>query len=119
MRSHKFINSLLYLIIPLVAKESRANENDGGIKFFFFYIYKFNIKIYNLRITYDYERSTIQYHKTMPRGAKDYDYPRAIHMKNINLKLQLNIQLRETITNNGTMSLCPIYRQALISGHSL
>ena len=23
-------------------------------------------------------------------------------MKNINLKLQLNIQLRETITNNGT-----------------
>ena len=68
----------------------------------FFYIYKFNIKIYNLRITYDYERSTIQYHKTIPRGAKDHDYPRAIHMKNINLKLQLNIQLRETITNNGT-----------------
>ena len=47
---------------------------------------KFNIKIYNLRITYDYERSTIQYHKTIPRGAKDHDYPRAIHMKNINLK---------------------------------
>ena len=68
----------------------------------FFFIYKFNIKIYNLRITYDYERSTIQYHKTIPRGAKDHDYPRAIHMKNINLKLQLNIQLRETITNNGT-----------------
>ena len=35
MRSHKFINSLLYLIIPLVAKESRANENNGGIKCFF------------------------------------------------------------------------------------
>ena len=63
---------------------------------------KFNIKICNLRSTYDYERSTIQYHKTIPRGAKDHDYPRAIHMKNINLKLQLNIQLRETITNNGT-----------------
>ena len=35
MRSHKFINSLLYLIIPLVAEESRANENNGGIKCFF------------------------------------------------------------------------------------
>ena len=34
MRSHKFINSLLYLIIPLVAKESRASENNGGIKCF-------------------------------------------------------------------------------------
>ena len=63
-----------------------------------FFIYKFNIQIYNLRITDDYERSTIQYHKTIPRGAKDHDYPRAIHMKNINLKLQLNKQLRETIT---------------------
>ena len=36
MRSHKFINSLLYLIIHLVAKESMANENDGGIRCFFF-----------------------------------------------------------------------------------
>ena len=35
MRSHKFINSLLYLIILLVAKESRANENNGGIRCFF------------------------------------------------------------------------------------
>ena len=35
MRSHKFINSLLYLIILLVAKESRANENSGGIRCFF------------------------------------------------------------------------------------
>ena len=35
MRSHKFINSLLYLIIPLVATESRANENNGGIRCFF------------------------------------------------------------------------------------
>ena len=35
MRFHKFINSLMYLIIPLVAKESRANENNGGIKCFF------------------------------------------------------------------------------------
>ena len=35
MRSHKFINSLLYLIIQLVAKESRANENNGGIRCFF------------------------------------------------------------------------------------
>ena len=35
MRSHKFINSLLYLIIQLVAKESRANENNGGIRYFF------------------------------------------------------------------------------------
>ena len=35
MRSHKFINSLLYLIIQLLAKESRANENNGGIRYFF------------------------------------------------------------------------------------
>ena len=35
MRSHKFINSLLYLITLLVAKESRANENNGGIRCFF------------------------------------------------------------------------------------
>ena len=35
MRSHKFINSLLYLIILLVAKENRANENNGGIRCFF------------------------------------------------------------------------------------
>ena len=35
MRSHEFINSLLYLIIQLVAKESRANENNGGIRCFF------------------------------------------------------------------------------------
>ena len=35
MRSHKFINSLLYLIIQLLAKESRANENNGGIRCFF------------------------------------------------------------------------------------
>ena len=35
MRSHKFINSLLYLIILLAAKESRANENNGGIRCFF------------------------------------------------------------------------------------
>ena len=35
MRSHKFIDSLLYLIIQLVAKESRANENNGGIRCFF------------------------------------------------------------------------------------
>ena len=35
MRSHKFINSLLYLIIQLVAEESKANENNGGIRCFF------------------------------------------------------------------------------------
>ena len=32
MRSHKFINSLLYLVIQLVAKESNANENNAGIR---------------------------------------------------------------------------------------
>ena len=31
MRSHKFINSLLYLVIQLVAKESNAKENSAGI----------------------------------------------------------------------------------------
>ena len=35
MRSHRFINSLLYLMIQLVAKESRANENNGGIRCLF------------------------------------------------------------------------------------
>ena len=35
MRSHKFINSLLYLIIQLVATESRANEKNGRIQCFF------------------------------------------------------------------------------------
>ena len=35
MRSYKFMNSLSYLIIQLVAKESRANENNGGIRCFF------------------------------------------------------------------------------------
>ena len=35
MRSHKFINSLLHLTIQLVAKESKANENNRGIRCFF------------------------------------------------------------------------------------
>ena len=32
---------------------------------------------------HDDERSTIQYYKKIPRGAKDHDYPRTIHMKNV------------------------------------
>ena len=90
-----------YLNIDKMKKMKRAFNSDVETQNCFF-LYKFNIKIHNLRITYDYERSTIQYHETIPRGAKDHDSPRAIHMKNINLKLQLNMQLRETITNNGT-----------------
>ena len=35
MRSHMFINSLLYLAIQLVTKESKAKENNGGIRRFF------------------------------------------------------------------------------------
>ena len=35
MRSHRFINSLLYLVIQLVAKESNAKENNAGIRRFF------------------------------------------------------------------------------------
>ena len=35
MRSHRFINSLLYLVIQLVAKESNAKENNAGIRCFF------------------------------------------------------------------------------------
>ena len=35
MRSHRFINNLLYLIIQLVAKESNAKENNRGIRCFF------------------------------------------------------------------------------------
>ena len=69
-----------------------------GAKDFFFIQYK------NLQFT-NYLRLRTIYH-TIPqndtKGTKDHDYPRAIHMKNINLKLQLNIQLRETISNNGT-----------------
>ena len=35
MRSHRFINSLLYLVIQLVAKESKANENNARDRRFF------------------------------------------------------------------------------------
>ena len=35
MRSHRFINSPLYLIIQFVVKESRAEENNGRIRCFF------------------------------------------------------------------------------------
>ena len=35
MRSHRFINSLLYLVIQVVAKESKAKENNAGIRRFF------------------------------------------------------------------------------------
>ena len=35
MRSHRFINSLLYLVIQLVAKESKAKENNAGIRCLF------------------------------------------------------------------------------------
>ena len=35
MRSHRFVNSPLHLIIQLVAKESRAEENNRGIRCFF------------------------------------------------------------------------------------
>ena len=31
MRSHRFINSKLYLVIEFVAKESKAKENNGGL----------------------------------------------------------------------------------------
>ena len=32
MRSHRFINSLLCLVIQLVAKESKVKENNAGIR---------------------------------------------------------------------------------------
>ena len=35
MRSHRFINSLLYFVIQLVVKESNARENNAGIRRFF------------------------------------------------------------------------------------
>ena len=35
MRSHRSINTLLYLVIQLVAKESKATENDTGVRRFF------------------------------------------------------------------------------------
>ena len=35
MRSHRFINSLLCLVIQLVGKESNAKENNAGIRRFF------------------------------------------------------------------------------------
>ena len=34
MRSHRFVNSLLYLKIQLVAKESKAKGNNTGIRRF-------------------------------------------------------------------------------------
>ena len=35
MRSHALINSLLYLVIQLVAKESKVKENNAEIRRFF------------------------------------------------------------------------------------
>ena len=35
MLSHRFITSLLYLAIQLVAKESRVKENNAGVRRFF------------------------------------------------------------------------------------
>ena len=35
MRSHRFINSLFYLVIQLVAKESNAKENNVGTRCLF------------------------------------------------------------------------------------
>ena len=35
MGSHRFINSLLYLVIELVAMGSKANENNAGNRRFF------------------------------------------------------------------------------------
>ena len=35
MRSHRLINSLLYLVIQLVAKKSKAKENNAGIRHLF------------------------------------------------------------------------------------
>ena len=35
MRSHKFMNSLLHLVTQLMAKKSKAKENNGGIRCFF------------------------------------------------------------------------------------
>ena len=32
MRLHRFINSLLYLVIKLMAKESKAKETNAGIR---------------------------------------------------------------------------------------
>ena len=35
MRLHRFINSLLHLVIQLMATESNAKDNSGGISCFF------------------------------------------------------------------------------------
>ena len=35
MRSHRLINSVLYLVLQLVAKESKAKENNAEIRRFF------------------------------------------------------------------------------------
>ena len=35
MRSHRFIYSLSYLVIQLVTKESKAKENNAGIRCLF------------------------------------------------------------------------------------
>ena len=44
MRSHRFINSLLYLVIQPMAKESQAKEDNAGIKrFFVLFLEKCNI----------------------------------------------------------------------------
>ena len=35
MRSHRFVNSLLYLVIQLVGKESKVKEDSAWIRRFF------------------------------------------------------------------------------------
>ena len=35
MRSHRVVDGLLYLVIQLVAKESKAKENNAGIRCLF------------------------------------------------------------------------------------
>ena len=53
------------------------------------------MKIYDLRITYDYERATIQYYRTIKRGNKRSRPPKGHSHEEYLSKIQLSLQLQK------------------------
>ena len=60
MRSHRFINSLFCLVIQLVAKESKAKENNAGIRrlFVLFIDKRFISQVIHFKINDDVVQQT-------------------------------------------------------------
>ena len=64
--------------------------------------YEFIVKIYNLRITHDYERFYHTILQNDTKGAKDHDYSRAIHMKDETERMKINKRER-THSHSGVL----------------